>query len=67
VIVESVAGSTGADYKSANLSFGTMTPLHAPDISPLFKADAVNIAVSALRPAANTSVRRGLSLVKREH
>jgi hypothetical protein len=44
-----------------------MTPLHAPDISPLFKADAVNIAVSALRPAANISVRRGLSLVKREH
>ena len=44
-----------------------MTPLHAPNISPLFKADAVNIAVSALRPAANTSVRRGLSLVKREH
>jgi len=26
-----------------------MTPLHAPDISPLFKADAVNIAVSALK------------------
>jgi len=26
-----------------------MTPLHAPDFSPLFKADAVNIAVSALK------------------
>jgi hypothetical protein len=31
----------------ATASFETGDPLHAPDISPLFKADAVNIAVSA--------------------
>jgi hypothetical protein len=70
VTLDQTALTHGIGYaRHASAGFGTMTPLHAPDISPLFKADAVNVAVSAskdgkLRAVCPAPMRRNAMAIR---